>query len=177
MSYRCVCLLLVFSVLMTAVPVNAQDAPPAGPPASRPGGPATGSGQPGTQSAPTNLKALPKTMSGDDVMKLMLQYQGDLGVQCEFCHAQNPTTHRTDYASDSNPIKDTARFMMTMTDDLNNQYLENLPGRRYGDPITCGTCHRGESHPSIFEPKPRTQQAGGLPAAGSAPGAAPAAKQ
>jgi hypothetical protein len=120
---------------------------------------------------------LPKTTSGDDVMKLMRQFTGDLGVQCQFCHAQNPTTHRNDYASDANPIKGTARFMITMTADLNNQYLENLPGRRYADPITCGTCHRGESHPSIFEPKPQARPAGAPPAAGPGPGAAPPAPQ
>jgi hypothetical protein len=42
-----------------------------------------------------------------------------------------------------------------MTADLNTKYLEEMPGRRYADPITCGTCHRGASHPTIFVPKPR----------------------
>jgi len=146
--------ILAFSAaLAVAFPANAQTAPPTSPaqPGSQPGGP----GQPprGPRPAPTNLKALPKTTSGDDVQKIMRQFTGDLGVQCEFCHAApDPTTHRADRASDANPVKETARFMITMTDDLNNQYLANLPGRRYADPITCGTCHRGKDHPSIFVP-------------------------
>jgi hypothetical protein len=135
------------------------------------GGP--GGQQRGPQPPPTNLKVLPKTMSHDDVVKVMRTFTGDLGVQCEFCHAQNATTHRIDAASDANPVKDQARYMMTMTADLNDQYLANLPGKRYADPITCGTCHRGESHPSVFVPKPQPQRPGGPPA-GAAPGAAAA---
>ena len=90
----------------------------------------------------------------------MRQYEGDLGVNCEFCHAQNPTTKRLDPASDANPVKDTARFMISLTADLNDKYLADMPDRRYADPITCGTCHRGESHPSVFVPKPRARPAG-----------------
>jgi len=142
---------------------------PAMPQARGPGGPPRG-----PQPPPTNLKVLPKTMSHDEVVKLMRTYTGDLGVQCEFCHAQNPATHRVDPASDANPVKDTARFMITMTADLNNQYLENLPGKRYADPITCGTCHRGESHPSVFVPKPQPGPGGARPGGPGAPaGAAP----
>jgi hypothetical protein len=130
------------------------------------GGP--GGGPRGPQPAPTNLKVLPKSMSHDEVVKLMRTFTGDLGVQCEFCHAQNATTHRVDAASDANPVKEQARFMIAMTADLNNKYLENLPGKKNGDVVTCGTCHRGESHPSVFVPKPQ-------PRPGGPPGAAPGA--
>jgi hypothetical protein len=166
------CSLLVFTVAVaTAVPVVAQIAPP---PAAAPGAPPAGPR--GPRPAPTNIKALPKNISGEDLIKLMHQYEGDLGVDCSFCHAQNPTTHRTDFASDANPVKDTARFMITMTDDLNNKYLESMPGRRYADPITCGTCHRGDSHPSIFVPKPQARPAGSPPAPGATPVPPPAAR-
>jgi hypothetical protein len=115
---------------------------------------------------PTNLKVLPPDT---DLRKVMRQYNGDLGVDCEFCHAApDPVTHREDRASDANPTKDVARFMIQMTDDLNNKYLAEMPNRRYADPITCGTCHRGEKHPSIFVPPPR--QEGNRP-----PGAPPPA--
>jgi len=88
----------------------------------------------------------------------MRGYAGDLGVECEFCHAApDPVTHRADRASDANPMKETARFMIEMTDDLNTKYLAEMPSRRYADPITCGTCHRGEKHPSIFVPPPRPE--------------------
>jgi hypothetical protein len=115
---------------------------------------------------PTNLKVLPQDT---DLRKVMRQYAGDLGVECEFCHAAaDPVTHRADRASDANPVKETARFMIQLTDDLNNKYLSEMPNRRYADPITCGTCHRGEKHPSVFVPAPRPG-----PGAPAAPPATP----
>jgi hypothetical protein len=67
--------------------------------------------------------------------------------------------------------------MIQLTDDLNNKYLAEMPNRRYADPITCGTCHRGEKHPSIYVPPPRPEgnrPPGAAPATPS-PAAAPAA--
>jgi len=98
-------------------------------------------------------------MTGAQVVDLMHKYTGDLGVNCAFCHATDPATKRTTFASDANPMKDTARFMMTMTADLNDKYLAEMPGRMYAEPITCGTCHRGEKHPSVFVPAPRPPMA------------------
>ena len=85
----------------------------------------------------------------------MHQYEGDLGVECEFCHARNPETKRNDFPSDANPVKETARAMIRMTDDLNTKFLAQLSDRKTTDPITCGTCHRGMSHPAVFVPKPQ----------------------
>ncbi len=102
---------------------------------------------------PKNLKVLP---DNTDLRKVMHQYSGDLGVECEFCHAApDPVTHRSDRASDANPVKETARSMIQMTDDLNSKYLAQIPNRRSTDPVTCGTCHRGEKHPSVFVAPPR----------------------
>jgi hypothetical protein len=138
---------------------------------------------PRAQEAFKNLKVLPDNISRDDLRKLMRQFTGDLGVECEFCHAAaDPVTKREDRASDANPTKDTARYMIQMTDDLNTRYLEQMPDRRYADPITCGTCHRGEKHPSVFVAPPRQQ--GNRPAPPSVqasptaapPSAPPAAK-
>jgi hypothetical protein len=117
------------------------------------GAPPAGQGPRGPRPAPTNIKALPKDITGDQVSALMRQYEGDLGVGCNFCHAQDPATRRTNFASDANPMKDTARFMITMTADLNT-HLDTMPGKMYADPVTCGTCHRGEKHPSVFVPPP-----------------------
>ena len=119
---------------------------------------APANGQPrGPRPAPTNLKALPKTTTGDQIIVLMRQYEGDLGVTCEFCHVAAAPGQRRDNASDANPLKETARYMITMTADLNEKYLEEMPSRRYADPITCGTCHRGAKHPTIFVPPPRPE--------------------
>jgi Photosynthetic reaction centre cytochrome C subunit len=102
---------------------------------------------------PTNLKVLPKDMSGDDVDKLMHRYQQYLGVPCGYCHEEDPQTKEIDYASDENPIKESARFMISMTSDINNKYLAQLGDRRYAEPLTCGNCHRGQVQPLTFELK------------------------
>ena len=109
------------------------------------------SAQPAVHPKPTNLKVLSREMSGDDVDKLMHRYQQYLGVPCGYCHEQDPETKAIDYASDQNPIKETARFMITMTSDINNKYLSQLGDRRYATPITCGNCHRGQVQPPDFE--------------------------
>jgi hypothetical protein len=146
----------------------AQIAPPPSP-GARPAGSAGQAGQPGFK----NLKVLPKNISNADLRKLMRQFTGDLGVECEFCHAPaDPVTKRADRASDANPVKETARFMIEMTSDLNDKYLTQLPDRRYADPITCGTCHRGEKHPSVFvaPPRPEGNRPPGAPPAGAPSG-------
>jgi hypothetical protein len=122
--------------------------------------PATQTARPprGPRPNPTNIKVLPKDITGDEVIKLMRQYEGDLGVECEFCHARNPETRRNDFASDANPVKDKARLMIKLTDDLNAKYLTQLSDHKSADAVTCGTCHRGMSHPEAFVPKPRERE-------------------
>jgi len=170
------CCVPVLCTGLVVLSASAQSAPASTPAPAAPTAQAAPRAQNSAQSgaeAFKNLKVLPDTISRDDLRKLMRQFTGDLGVECEFCHtAADPVTRRADRASDANPVKDTARYMIQMTDDLNNRYLEQLPGRRYADPITCGTCHRGEKHPSIFVPPQR--QEGNRPP-GAPPGSAPPA--
>ena len=101
-----------------------------------------------------NLKVLPKDISDRELMRLMFTYQQYLGVPCNYCHAQDPDTGQIDYASDDNPVKETARFMITMTGDINSKYLSRLGNSRYAEPITCGNCHRGQVQPPSFDLKP-----------------------
>ena len=105
---------------------------------------------------PTNLKALAKNTSGEEIDKLMRQYNGDLGVKCEFCHEGNDDPAKINYASDDNPTKEIARYMISMTADINEKYIDPMPDRQFADPVTCGTCHRGAKHPSVFVPKPKS---------------------
>jgi hypothetical protein len=167
---RC-CIAAVCAGLVPGLLAPAQSSPaPSSAPAMTPGQ----AGGPRPQQKPKNLKVLPENT---DLRKVMRQYSGDLGVECEFCHAApDPVTHRSDHASDANPMKDTARYMIQMTSDLNDKYLADLPGRRYADPITCGTCHRGEKHPSIFvaPPQPEGNRPPGAPPAGAPPATPPA---
>ena len=103
---------------------------------------------------PTNLKVLPKDISTEDLLKTMNGYRQALGVQCTFCHYMNPDTKRPDLPSDANPVKNNARVMISMVNDINAKYLTTLTDRKTTDPVTCGTCHRGEAHPSVFVPPP-----------------------
>jgi hypothetical protein len=102
---------------------------------------------------PSNLKILPKDISNSDLIAIMKQYEGQLGVECGYCHAAVPGTHRLNFASDAKPEKATARLMMTMTNDLNSKYVANLPTGS-DMKVSCGTCHRGHAMPEEFVPLP-----------------------
>jgi len=106
-----------------------------------------------TYPKPTNLKVLPKTISGEDLDRLMHRIKQDLGVPCGYCHEENPETKQINYASDENPLKETARFMIKMNEDINTKYLGQLGDRRYAEPLTCGNCHQGQVEPPTFQPK------------------------
>lgn len=102
--------------------------------------------------APVNLRVLPKNLSGETVRELMKQYSRDLGVRCSHCHVEDPLSQTYDYESDDKANKQTARAMIAMLDDINEKYLAQL-GRdpRYSLPVTCGSCHQGQSTPQAFE--------------------------
>ena len=104
---------------------------------------------------PTNLQVLPRNIAVPDLLSLMRSYTGALGVECEFCHATDPTTHRPNYASDANSDKTIARTMITMTSEINAKYLSQVkdPDATLADKtVTCGTCHRGNRMPAPFGP-------------------------
>lgn len=104
------------------------------------------------RSKPVNLQVLPKDISALEIGKVMKRFEADLGVTCNHCHVENPATQKFDYASDENPDKATARLMISMLQDINDKYLAQLGGdRRYAVPVTCGSCHLGQSSPPSFE--------------------------
>ena len=114
--------------------------------------------------APTNLKVLPKDTTGPQVISIMRGFTGDLGVECTYCHARDSATNRPNFASDANPMKDRARLMMKMASSINTEYLAQLTDPKAANPVTCGTCHRGMSKPSVFVPPAREQRPGAAPA-------------
>jgi hypothetical protein len=123
---------------------------------------------------PTNLKVLPKDLTGQQVRDIMHGYERQLGVECEHCHAQNPATGRNDFPSDANPMKERARIMIKMTAEINSVYLTQLTDPKPENPVDCGTCHRGAAKPALFVPPPRERPAGPPPGAAT-PSSAPAA--
>ena len=128
---------------------------------------------------PTNLKVLPKNLTGDQVHKIMQGWAGALGQHCNACHAQY-ADHRKDakgrpeldFASDANPRKDMARIMVKMTQADKADYITKVKDldKNRKDPqpaaLTCGTCHRGKLDPDEYVPpkheenRPRGEQRG-----------------
>lgn len=124
--------------------VSAQAAPPAAPPAHR------------EYPKPTNLKVLPKDMTGEQIHELMQTWAGELGGRCTSCHVVDKTKTSPDgkpvldFASDKKDEKQTARKMYEMTEKINIEYISKIDSS--GAPVTCGTCHRGHLGPEPFEP-------------------------
>ena len=120
---------------------------------------------PRTFPAPTNLKALPKDLTGLEVHDIMEQWAHALGARCDSCHAEDlknlaPDGHpRLNFADDSKPMKALARLMYRMTEGINNNYLAKVEDS--GIPVTCDTCHRGRMNPEPFTIQP----SGGQPTA------------
>jgi cytochrome c553 len=151
--------------------------------AQAPQGPPQGASSPPprTYPAPTNLKVLPKNLSGQQVHEIMEQWQGSLGVHCNTCHAEDPKNigpngrPELKFADDSKVQKATARQMYTMTRGINRNYVMKIEGAE--EPVTCGTCHRGHLDPEPYVP-PKHEHgvpppAGGSPPAGGPPPAQP----
>src|SRR6202166_2891839 len=88
-----------------------------------------------------NLKVLPKTISSKKLSEIMVdEFQDDLGVSCNFCHAENKDTHKPDYASDEKPEKQIARAMMRMTIGINKKYIK-IRHPMIGDSTLAITCN------------------------------------
>ena len=119
--------------------------------------------------APTNLKALPKTMTGDEVHELMHKWEAALGTECSTCHTADPTKigpngkPRLNYADDSKKEKQAARLMYRMTEEINTQWVNMIENSE--TPVTCGTCHRGHLTPEVFVPPPGHEHGHGAPPA------------
>jgi hypothetical protein len=140
------------AVLFSLAVLTAAQSPQSPPPA--PGGaPPRERSHP----APTNLKVLSKNLTGDQVHDIMEGWESQLGVHCRTCHAENPKDigpngrPRLNYADDSKPEKNTARLMFKMTEDINVNYVSKVENS--GEPVTCGTCHRGHLGPEPFVPE------------------------
>lgn len=138
MAFRTsIILVAVATMAVYAAPVGAQGAPPL-----------------------QNLQYFPKDTPRDSLTQIMRGFAMSLGVRCEFCHAmregapppqpgQNP---QLNYASDEKDNKKIARYMLRMTDSINQKLLPGIPNRD-NPPTTigCVTCHRGVMKPTTIE--------------------------
>ena len=101
----------------------------------------------------TNLQALPKDISRDSLVQTMRRFALSLNVRCQYCHVGGDGQSFTgvDFASDADPDKLKARFMLRMVDSLNRQVLPRLPGASANPVrIECKTCHRGAAQPLLL---------------------------
>jgi hypothetical protein len=111
---------------------------------------------------PSNLKVLPKDLTGRQVHDIMEQWSGELGVRCSACHVRDsegvvpggPLHPR--FADDSKPMKGIARIMYTMTVEINRNFIAGVGAAP--KPVTCGTCHRGDIRPEPFVSLPDGQR-------------------
>jgi hypothetical protein len=155
----------------TSAAQDAQSAPTTTPaPAAAQGAPGQGAGgqnagmprPPREYPAPTNLKVLPKDLTGAQVREIMQGWAGDLGVHCDTCHAADPKNvgpngkPRLNFASDEKDEKLMARIMYQMTEADKKDYVARVAEMDKMDepaaPLTCGTCHRGNLDPEKFTP-------------------------
>lgn len=122
--------------------------------------------------APTNLKVLPNTLTGDQVHEIMEGWEAALGAHCNTCHTTDPKNigpngrPRLNFADDSKKEKSTARLMYKMTLDINENYVSMVDSS--GAPVTCGTCHRGHLGPEPFV-APKEEHDGKRPPQGATP--------
>jgi photosynthetic reaction center cytochrome c subunit len=130
------------------------------PPQTQPG---TSPQPPHEMPAPTNLKVLPKDLTGAQVHEIMEKWEGELGTGCKSCHAVDPKNigpngkPRLNFADDSKEEKQTARKMYKMVEEINVSYISKIDSS--GDPVTCGTCHRGHLGPEPFVAPPEKEHA------------------
>ena len=109
-----------------------------------------------------NVKVIPKNTPVMQVVGMMRNFAGALGVRCQFCHVgqEGQPLAQFDFAKDEKRTKLVARQMMRMVEEINRR-LDTLPH----DPahehapaapspssaasplVTCATCHRGISRP------------------------------
>jgi hypothetical protein len=97
-----------------------------------------------------NVKVLPKTMPVTQVIGVMRNFAGDLGVRCLFCHVgkEGQPLSQADFPSDEKRTKQVARQMMLMVQEINRR-VDTLPGHTTTSlRVTCGTCHRGVNKPA-----------------------------
>jgi hypothetical protein len=144
------------AVLLAAAAITVATA--AQTPANPPSDPAPPPAEARVYPAPTNLKVLPKDLTGQQVHEIMEQWSAVLGLRCNSCHFEDrnnigPDGHPwLDFADDSKGMKQAARTMYAMTEKINTEYVAKIDGS--GITVTCGTCHRGQMSPEPFKNQP-----------------------
>lgn len=118
-----------------------------------------------------NVKVIPKNTPPMQVIGMMRNFAGSLGVRCNYCHVgqEGQPLNTFDFAKDEKRTKLVARQMMRMVEEINRR-VDTLP-HDHDQPhdslrVTCMTCHRGVSRPVPLEDMiARTAQSSGADSA------------
>ena len=98
-----------------------------------------------------NIKVLMR-MPESQLLYTMESFETALGVPCTYCHLKKD--NQVDFAADDKKAKLTARAMIKMVLDLNQNTFRGEPA------VSCYTCHRGRTSPQGFAalplPSPKT---------------------
>src|SRR3982751_6183867 len=120
-----------------------------------------------------NIQVL-KGLPASQLFPLMNFVAASLGVKCDYCHVKSGKTaegfDNWIWESDDKETKRTARRMMQMVLGLNNSNRADFRG----EPVTCYTCHRGQTDVARMPQLPLTASA--HEAGGAAVAAKPAAE-
>lgn len=104
---------------------------------------------------PQNLQVLPKDITSAELSNSMRGFAMGLGVRCETCHVGEPNTplHTFDFESDEKSMKQMARIMITMMQDINGSHVPGLNEIEDSTRVAvrCVTCHRGLPQPTLIE--------------------------
>lgn len=92
----------------------------------------------GEHPQPQNVQVL-KGMSTAEIWEYMIYISGALGVGCQYCHDIE------NFAADPYPQKISGRLMLRLVQDLNGQYLSQIPTWA-GNYVQCATCHQGQPY-------------------------------
>ena len=122
-----------------------------------------------------NLQVLPADISRAELIDIMLDNLSGLGLPrrasegCLFCHSgsMDVPSREWDWASDDNPMKEKARAMMAMVQEINGTYLASIE-RTTSTDVGCYTCHAARTNPmSLEEVLLREYDEGGVEAVAS----------
>jgi hypothetical protein len=84
----------------------------------------------------TNIDAM-RGLPADAVNPTMAMISASLGVECTYCHVADK------YDLDEKRPKDVARFMITLTRQVNQTFFSAQAG------VSCNTCHQGRAKPPL----------------------------
>lgn len=80
-----------------------------------------------------------KNLTPTQLSRTMQMISQSLGTNCGFCHVRKG--EEWDFPADDKHEKETARNMIKMTSELNQQYFSGH------SVVSCNSCHRGQAHP------------------------------